>query len=164
MLIVVIVIEMVVLDLSRYIVRKTNSHASTVDKLITPGDHATSELWIRDASSDANKMPPIGRNMVDQIYVDSLAKWIDNLEIDETRFHDILIYPNPAADWINIHAHADWEPPFVYTLYSIDGRRMRYIRSDSNFQTMDVGQYPRGVYVLSIESGGKRLVKKLRFE
>ena len=46
----------------------TQSQASDPSRLIIkPGVHAASELWVRDASHEENRMPPIGRNLVDQV-------------------------------------------------------------------------------------------------
>jgi uncharacterized repeat protein (TIGR03806 family) len=48
--------------------------------LITPGDPTNSYIYLRSASLDrAQRMPPIGRNRVDQTYVQVLARWIESL-------------------------------------------------------------------------------------
>jgi len=57
-----------------------NSEVSPINSIIVkPGDHAASELWIRDASQSTNKMPPLARSLQDEIYLDNLAKWIDTI-------------------------------------------------------------------------------------
>jgi uncharacterized repeat protein (TIGR03806 family) len=48
--------------------------------LIAPGDPAGSYIYLRSATADkGSRMPPIGRNRVDQAYVEVLARWIDSL-------------------------------------------------------------------------------------
>jgi uncharacterized repeat protein (TIGR03806 family) len=48
--------------------------------LIDPGDPAGSYIYLRSATVDrALRMPPIGRNRVDQTYVEVLARWIESL-------------------------------------------------------------------------------------
>lgn len=141
---------------------QSQSHASTTNSVIVkPGDHADSELWMRDASLDDNRMPPIGRNMVDQIYVDSLAKWIDLIDPENYKYHDLIAYPNPATDWIKVHAKDDWAAPYIYTLYSISGRPIRYIESQTSSIVFDVAGLPKGSYVISVRSGDNRQSKKV---
>lgn len=141
---------------------QSQSHASTANSVIVkPGDHAESEIWVRDVSLDDNRMPPIGRNVIDQIYVDSLAKWIDNIDPEDYKYHDLIAYPNPATDWIKVHAKDDWSAPYVYTLYSISGRPIRYIESDTNSIVFDVNGLPKGAYVVTVRSGDNRQSKKV---
>lgn len=140
----------------------SQSHASTPNSVtILPGSHEESELWVRDASIDDNRMPPIGRTMIDQIYVDSLAKWIDNINIEDYKYHDLIIYPNPSTDWITVHANDDWEGPYTYSLYSISGRPVRFIKSENNSLILDVADLPRGNYVVTISSANNRQAKKV---
>jgi uncharacterized repeat protein (TIGR03806 family) len=46
---------------------------------IAPGNHGASDLWKRVAANGANRMPPLGSNLVDQQAVDLLSGWIDGL-------------------------------------------------------------------------------------
>jgi uncharacterized repeat protein (TIGR03806 family) len=49
-------------------------------RIVAPGDPAHSALWLRDGSNDpALRMPPIGRQNVDQRYLDLLEQWILSL-------------------------------------------------------------------------------------
>lgn len=141
---------------------QSQSHASTESSvIIKPGDHADSELWVRDASLDENRMPPIGRNIVDQIYVDSLAKWIDNIDPEQYKYHDLIAYPNPATQWIKVHAKDEWKSPYTYTLYSISGRPIRFIESENSSIVFDVAHLPRGAYVVTVKSEDSRQSKKI---
>ena len=141
---------------------QSQSHASTPNSVIVkPGDHADSEIWIRDASLYDNRMPPIGRNVVDQIYVDSLAKWIDNINPEDFKYHDLIAYPNPATDWIQVHADDDWDAPYTFSLYSISGRPVRFINSETNSLVFDVASLPRGAYVVTVSNGSNRQSKKV---
>ncbi|MEM8582860.1 MAG: PQQ-dependent sugar dehydrogenase, partial [Bacteroidota bacterium] len=63
------------LFLSNIINAPNMSNASNQDGVIVkPGFHQHSQLWIRDASLEETRMPPIGRNLVDEYYVDKLAE------------------------------------------------------------------------------------------
>jgi uncharacterized repeat protein (TIGR03806 family) len=49
-------------------------------RVVTPGDPAHSALWLRDGSNDpALRMPPIGRQTVDERYLALLEQWIESL-------------------------------------------------------------------------------------
>ncbi|MEM6628614.1 MAG: PQQ-dependent sugar dehydrogenase, partial [Bacteroidota bacterium] len=52
--------------------------------IINPGDPHTSELWIRDGSSDGNRMPPLGVTIVDTTYIQVLTEWINSLGNQDT--------------------------------------------------------------------------------
>lgn len=149
-------------NISKYFDLGVQSHASTEDGvIIRPGTHQDSEIWVRDASDDSNQMPPLGRNLVDQVYVDSLAKWIDNIDPEQYKYHDLIVYPNPATDWINVHASDDWEGPYEYSLYSISGRPVRFIKSPNISLVIATADLPRGSYVVSVTAGDKRKSKKI---
>ncbi|MGS0527812.1 RICIN domain-containing protein [Zobellia nedashkovskayae] len=59
------------------------SHASIQgSKIVKPKDILNSVLYVRDASTSDNRMPPIGRNMLDEDYLQTLIGWIDGLDVD----------------------------------------------------------------------------------
>ncbi len=48
--------------------------------IVKPGDPANSELWIRDNSIGAeNSMPPLAKNVRDDLYISVLTAWINGL-------------------------------------------------------------------------------------
>lgn len=57
------------------------SHTSASGSMIVKAGSAhESLLWQRDNSIETDKMPPIGRNIVDYEWVDILAEWINRLD------------------------------------------------------------------------------------
>ena len=52
------------------------------EMIVKAGDPLQSHLWIRDNSIEENKMPPIGKTMVDDAYMEVLTKWIEGLGND----------------------------------------------------------------------------------
>ena len=57
------------------------SHASLPGyKLVVPQDIQNSLLFLRDNSTAEDRMPPIGRNLVDEDYMEVLTSWIDGLD------------------------------------------------------------------------------------
>ena len=62
------------------------SRNSTVNnKVVKPYSLDSSELWLRDKSLGTDKMPPLGKNTLDEDYLKVLEKWILNLQylVDE---------------------------------------------------------------------------------
>ena len=150
-------------SLVQYYNFKATSHASDQGRsIIEPGDHSESELWVRDASEDNNKMPPISRNLVDQIYVDSLAKWIDNIDVNLTsNDHEFLMFPNPTSGWVIIRIDDSWELPVNIHVNTIKGRLVYQSKSEETFNYIDLNLYPKGTYFVSIISEDKRQTKKV---
>ena len=120
-----------------------------------------SELWVRDASLNEDRMPPLGRNLIDQPYIDSLALWIDNLkplEIESTTF---TLYPNPVVDRVFINVNPAWEAPYTLTMYDMKGqlvfeKYLRYQNEQVNLSTFIAGQYH-----MRITSGENSDVKQI---
>ena len=48
-------------------------------KLLTPGNHASSVLWLRMSQRVADFMPPIASKLPDTKGAELLAQWIDGL-------------------------------------------------------------------------------------
>lgn len=139
----------------------TLSQASNLDHLIIePGNHAESELWVRDASSDDNKMPPLARNIVDQVYVDSLAKWIDGLTLEDGINDEFLLFPNPSDGYVYARFSDEWDQPIVITIYSTSGKLMHSSISESTTAYIEVSDYSAGTYILRATNRELKLVKK----
>jgi len=149
------------LSLTNIINYPTNSHSSDRNRvLVKPGAHAQSELWVRDASNGEERMPPISHNLIDEVYVEKLAEWIDGLSEDAGVLHQNLLFPNPSNGWISIRIRDDWQGPFRYTIYSLDGRLIEQIQSERLSQHLDFTFLPRGTYVLKIEAQGQQQVER----
>jgi hypothetical protein len=54
--------------------------AALASRLIAPGAPDDSFIYVRGNTTDtALRMPPLGRNRVDEVYVETLASWISSL-------------------------------------------------------------------------------------
>ena len=59
------------------------SHNSADGELIVKVGHPEeSLLWLRDSSIDDDKMPPLGKSIVDEPYIELLTEWIEGINID----------------------------------------------------------------------------------
>lgn len=68
---------------------------------------------------------------------------------------DFFIYPNPASEYVLIQNVVNIE---TITLFSLDGKRML---QNKNSNKLDVKNMKAGVYILTIESGGRTLTSKV---
>ena len=69
------------------------------------------------------------------------------------------IYPNPARDFVNINS-GDLNINSVNVL-SLNGKLVQQIRGFNGKQRIDVSQMESGIYLLDLDYGDVRLVKKL---
>ncbi len=153
------------LKLQNAINMPTQSPASVPDRLIIrPGDHAASELWIRDASTGFDRMPPLARNVVDQAYVDALALWIDGLSADAGEINELFLYPNPGSGWLGVRMASDWQPPFHFQVRSISGQLIQQSYYESHSVFLDLTGLTAGIYLLEVTAGENREVGKFVLE
>ncbi len=140
----------------------TQSQASDNNHLIIePGNAEESELWIRDASLNSNKMPPIGRNLIDQMYIDSLSKWIGQLPLEGWENIDFLMFPNPTEGWLVIKIPAVWSAPVQVRLISIQGEIVEHTGTEDQIIYMDLNSYPSGTYFIELSTPKQRKINKL---
>ena len=145
------------LSLCNIVNNPTRSQASTHDRsIVEPGNHAVSELWVRDASEEANRMPPIGRHLVDEPYVAALADWIDGLDADAGRVSESLVYPNPTTGLVSLRLPDDWAPPFHIQVFDAQGRSVRDHWSGVPFYIIDLGALPVGSYLVRYSNASER--------
>ena len=139
----------------------TTSVASTQEYVVTPGNHETSELWLRDATRSENQMPPIASNLLDQIYVDSLAKWIDQFEVippDESR---VAYLPNPVSHFLRLEVGKEWLPEYEVTLYDMRGTKILSRTMINNVDFLNVSALAAGVYFIEFVRGDKKILDKV---
>lgn len=135
--------------------------SSRLHPIVEPGNHSLSELWVRDASTATNKMPPLARNLIDEHYIDKLAEWIDGLPIDDMQSDENLIFPNPAVSWLNVRIQDDWDLPVQYRITDMSGyQRQEGISATYELQ-LSMSELNAGIYVLDLWTVAKR--EQLKF-
>ena len=76
---------------------------SALGNLIIGDDTTSSEIWVRTSSLSENEMPPVGKNLLDTVFLDVLHQWIqevyraNNPLGTEVKLLKPEIYPNPVA-------------------------------------------------------------------
>ncbi len=94
------------------------------------------------------------------VVIDDLVIEGTTLDISESELNQISIYPNPSSDIFNIDLNN-------ISNYNIRVRDItaKLLFSDSNIARsnyrLDMSKFSNGVYLLEIESGNKRIVKKI---
>lgn len=139
----------------------TQSHASDPDlRLVEPGNHETSEFWIRDASPGANRMPPIGRNLVDQTYINALAEWIDQLSEEPLTQAKHIIFPNPVRDWLGVKINDQWQGAFEVRVYTVNGQLIQQVKTTESLTYLNLANQQSGIYLLEIKSDQERHIER----
>ncbi|MDX1684943.1 MAG: PQQ-dependent sugar dehydrogenase [Saprospiraceae bacterium] len=140
---------------------ETKSLASSNDLIIKPGDHSVSELWVRDQSLEENRMPPLASNLVDQVYVDSLAKWIDEIDVTDLYTTDITITPNPVQDFVQLVVRPEWLPEYQLRIYDMTGSLVASYVIDQEFRILDLSHLSSGSYIFKAENKGQVRIKTI---
>ncbi len=113
--------------------------------IVKPGNPEASELWIRDATLDGSKMPPIAKNTLDQEYLDLLRTWI----LDELpQKPEVFILPNPVTTQRFRVVHNGSVEKLE--LFNTAGRKIPInAESGLNEVVIDMGSYRiKGLYLL----------------
>ncbi len=149
--------------LRQYIGAATQSHASTPGgTIIKAGDHESSELWLRDASRDEIQMPPLATELLDQTYVDSLAKWINNLpEYPIETPHELLLFPNPVDRLAFIQIDESLPMPANLQVWTSTGRLVIEERIDNHIIARDYSHLISGNYVIACRHDDMRFTTRM---
>lgn len=84
-------------------------------------------------------------------------------ESDDSTIADLLLYPNPVSDWLNVEMTSDFSGDAEITVIDITGRRVlqqRLVKTAGLATTrVQVAMLPSGMYHLRIIEGDRQTVK-----
>lgn len=130
------------------------------DPLVITGSHN----WSASANNvnDENMLVIHDANLTNQFYQEWQARW-NGLTLSSTEgiVTDFKMYPNPAADQLNLQFNAPGSDRNRVEITDINGKRVLNHQfaapSGQNNMMLDVRNLPNGVYILSISGdwGGK---------
>jgi len=141
---------------------ETQSSASNPNHhLIKPGDHLASEIWVRDASLADNRMPPVSRNLNDEVYLKYLADWINGLSEESISSNQFFLFPNPSDGWFYLKFPDDWELPTQIELYSMNGVLLNMQTSETQTLYLDLSAFQAGMYIFKAGSNEHSFQQKL---
>ena len=127
------------------------SNGSTPGNIvIDPGKAAHSELWIRDASAADNAMPPIGKNVVHDEYIETLSTWINSISHSEPAFVENGLYLLEARHSGKVAGVANASP-------EEGGKVVQQTAANNNSQKWVVQPLGEGRYRLAAQHSFKSL-------
>lgn len=86
---------------------------------------------------------------------------VDNTTGLETLYNQGLsIYPNPASSSVRINS--EYPGSIEATLYDLNGKLITSISSMTGEGTLELTNIPSGLYIISVNQEGRRMVKKLK--
>jgi len=84
----------------------------------------------------------------------STSTGINNIQGDK---NDLLIYPNPSADFISIKNNPDTDSNI--TLYSVSGSQIMSIQHYSGNEPIDIRGLTRGIYIIKVNNKALKFTK-----
>lgn len=109
-----------------------------------------------DCNDGFNPVLDVACNLV----VFSSSPLVGNKETITNR--DFVVKPNPTTGWVEVSALGDdLNGPSSIKLYHMSGRLMNQYDWNGQSTRLNLSDYPKGMYMLRIESMGKQAVKKL---
>lgn len=77
---------------------------------------------------------------------------------------DLVVYPNPVKDILNIKLNSDNDLPLRFELYSLEGKLIHSenFNLGSNVSTINFKQFEAGIYILKAISTEKSFVKSYK--
>lgn len=85
-------------------------------------------------------------------------------ENQQTTTPDVLVYPNPSKGIYTIEVLEPTSDPIQITLYDVVGKIIFDTKSDQHSSTsfeIDITHYQTGIYILEIEGGNQKMIRKL---
>lgn len=83
------------------------------------------------------------------------------LDLKEQQFSNVAVYPNPTKGTVNIQFSEIYPGETALNLYDIQGRRILSKNTQSLNEILNIDNLSEGVYLLSIENGNNKAVKKI---
>ena len=123
------------------------------NNIVRPGDVEGSELWVRDASTGSNQMPPLARSIVDEAYVDALAEWIGQLSEDAADKSTNVVFPNPSYGQLNVRISDEWASPFGIRIVNNLGQTVYQEQQEERNIQLFLYHLVPGTYYLILTAG-----------
>lgn len=139
-------------------VYRGSTYANLVGKYFF-ADFCTGEIgWVDEAGNlefltdTNNSFTTFGQDISGQLYAAGsgrvfkiVGETMGTSDSDRTK---ISVYPNPTTQLVNISSN---QPIDKVSIYSVEGKLLQTLKG--NMQQVDLTKYPKGVYIITIESG-----------
>lgn len=85
----------------------------------------------------------------------------ENMGIEETETSSFVVYPNPFSGELNIQLSENVKGNYTFNVTDLSGKTIYTQNQDKKSFVWNGTSLPKGVYVLSIETNGKIIAKKV---
>ncbi|MDX2249432.1 MAG: T9SS type A sorting domain-containing protein [Bacteroidia bacterium] len=72
----------------------------------------------------------------------------------------VLVYPNPTSGIVTVEMEKNHA--FTASVFDMNGKQLRQTSTRAHRLSVDMSSLPAGLYILSVESEGKRFIQKLQ--
>src|SRR5690606_22525758 len=100
-----------------------------------------------------------GQDMSEQLYVVGSGKVQkivgQTMGVTDPNRIEISIHPNPTKNFVNISSNKQLDE---ISLYSLEGK---LLEKHANIQKLDLSKYPKGVYIVTVQSGKLQKTQKV---
>ncbi len=139
-------------------VYRGSSYANLVGKYFF-ADYCSGQIgWVDEEENlefltdTTNNFATFGQDDSGQLYVAGSGKVYkiigETMGVNDLNRVNISIYPNPTSDFINISANKVIDE---VSIYSAEGKLLQTF--NGNITQIDISHYPKGVYLLMVQSG-----------
>ena len=122
-------------------------------------DYCSGEVgWVDEANNlefvttSNNFFSSFGQDESGQLYVLGSGKVYkiigETMGVNDQNRVDISIFPNPTSDFVHITSN---KPIEAVSIYSAEGKLIQTL--NGNATQIDISSYPKGVYLVTIQSG-----------
>lgn len=82
---------------------------------------------------------------------------------NDTTYSQVTVYPNPSDGNVNIQVD-NTELPYTYILYNMGGIRLKTAKVDANTTTINLTNYPKGIYTIKIITNKRAITKQIIYQ
>jgi hypothetical protein len=119
----------------------------------TSNDHI--KYYIEAENANAMKlMPERAEYFYYHYYIDQV---VGEENLAETEFR---VYPNPAVDWVNVDP-GNYDDRYTVNVYNLEGRLIQTQADLTGEITIQVSDYPKGIYLIELVGENFRQTEKI---
>jgi len=98
-------------------------------------------------------------------YSNGLYALYTNIYEHQEMISDLIIYPNPASDLLNIQFYSDISATIEIVIYDVTGRQISAFIEESNAGindfSFDLSSFTKGMYIFSLKSGDTSIYRNI---
>ncbi len=96
------------------------------------------------------------------LYMQDMLTTSDLIDAANTKF-DIVVYPNPATNKVNVILNQKIISSYTITVYDINGKTLYQSQNQYGNVEIDVSSFPKGMYIINVNSPQTSFSKHEKF-